>query len=90
MQELDNFNFEEVKSNLIRFNWDKQKVIEFYKNKDMIKLAMTNCANPSEQVHIQVSKNAQTDGMAIITQLTTQRPLTNQNQSYNIYRDQNK
>lgn len=52
MQELDNFNFEEIKSNLIRFNWDKQKVIEFYKNKDMIKLAMTNCANPSEQVHI--------------------------------------
>ena len=58
MQELDNFNYEEIKAKLVSVGWDKQKVIQFYKEKDQIKLAMTNCANPSEQIHISLPKNA--------------------------------
>ena len=34
MQELDNFNYEEIKAKLVSVGWDKQKVIQFYKEKD--------------------------------------------------------
>lgn len=70
MQELDNFDYEEIKSTLIKFNWDKEKVVQDFRQKNMFKFAMTNCSNPSEQIHIEISKTPQTEGMQIVTQLT--------------------
>ena len=59
MQELDNFNYEEIKG-----------ILKDFRQKNMFKFAMTNCSNPSEQIHIEIEKTPQTEGMQIVTQLT--------------------
>ena len=52
MQELDNFNYEEIKG-----------ILKDFRQKNMFKFAMTNCSNPSEQIHIEIKKTPQTEGM---------------------------
>jgi hypothetical protein len=62
MQIMQELFYEEIKGTLIKYNWDKEKVVQDFRQKNMFKFAMTNCSNPSEQIHIEIKITLQTVG----------------------------
>ena len=66
MEQLPDSNYEDIKNSLIANNWDKNKVIQTFKENNVQNFAMINCSDPSESISIQVSKAPETEGMQII------------------------